>query len=130
MTQVPRTVQDIEDSVDNSGHLLNQHPAYNRLIHSEMAPQLGDQVQRARMVGRSVGLEGIVVGEYDDDPMLDSLWYNEELPDATTRGYSANIIAENMLTKVDSDGYSLALLEAIVKFPEGGNSGLTDDRLW
>jgi hypothetical protein len=46
--------------------------------------------------------------------MLDSIVYDVEFPDGTIREYSANLIAENMLTQVDSDGYSLTLMEGIV----------------
>ena len=37
-----------------------------------------------------------------------------EFPDGQVKEYAANIIAENMLTQVDSDGMSTTLMEAIV----------------
>ena len=37
-----------------------------------------------------------------------------EFPDGQVKEYAANIIAENMLTQVDSDGMSATLMEAIV----------------
>ena len=36
------------------------------------------------------------------------------IPDGQVKEYAANIIAENMLTQVDSDGMSTTLMEAIV----------------
>ena len=39
--------------------------------------------------------------------------YEVELVDGRIKEYGANIIAENMLTQVDSDGFSLALMEGI-----------------
>jgi hypothetical protein len=48
--------------------------------------------------------------------MLNSIVYDMEFPDGTVREYSANLIAENMLTQVDSDGYSLTLMEGIVDY--------------
>jgi hypothetical protein len=35
--EVARKVPDIEDSVDANGMLLNQLPAYDKIIHSEVA---------------------------------------------------------------------------------------------
>ena len=37
-----------------------------------------------------------------------------EFPDGQVKEYAANIIAENMLTQVDSDATSTTLMEAIV----------------
>ena len=36
--------------------------------------------------------------------------YVEEFPDGQVKEYAANIIAENMLTQVDSDGMSTTLM--------------------
>ena len=35
-----RIIPDIEDTVDKSGRCLNQQPAYDRLLHSEIQMQL------------------------------------------------------------------------------------------
>ena len=37
-----------------------------------------------------------------------------EFPDGQVKEYAVNIIAESMLTQVDSDGMSTTLMEAIV----------------
>ena len=42
--------------------------------------------------------------------------YDIKLPDGTVRGYSANIIAENILTQVDSDGFSFNKMEEIIEY--------------
>jgi hypothetical protein len=104
------------DTVDASGRLLDQQPAYERLINAEVHLQLGDTYQKARVTGRAIGPDGVVVGVYDDNPMLNSIVYDVEFPDGTIREYSANLIAENMLTQVDSDGYSLTLMKGIVDY--------------
>ena len=39
-----------------------------------------------------------------------------EFPDGTRRDYSANVIAENILTQVDSDGFSIAVMEGIIDY--------------
>ena len=40
--------------------------------------------------------------------------YDLEFPDGTIKEYSANIIAENMLTQVESDGFTLTMMEGII----------------
>ena len=42
--------------------------------------------------------------------------YEVELADGRIKEYGANIIAENMLTQVDSDGFSLMLMEGIIDY--------------
>ena len=45
---------------------------------------------------------------------LNSHTYEVEFSDGTVREYSANLIAENMLTQVDDEGYSTTLLSSII----------------
>ena len=64
---------------------------------------------------RTIGPDGQVTGTYDNNPYLNSIIYDVEFPDGQVKEYAANIIAENMLTQVDSDGMSATLMEAIVE---------------
>ena len=53
----------------------------------------------------------------DDSPSVDLIVYDVEFSDGTIREFdSANLIAENMLTQVDSDGYSLTLMKGIADY--------------
>jgi hypothetical protein len=111
-----RTVPEIEDTVDSRGHLLNQQPAYDKLINAEVQLQLGDDITSARVSKRATGSDGKTVGTYNDNPILNSIVYEVEFPDGQVKEYSANTIAENMLTQVDSDGFTLTLMEGIVDY--------------
>ena len=48
--------------------------------------------------------------------MLNSVVYEVEFPDGQVKEYSANTIAENMLTQVDSDGFTTTLMDGIVDY--------------
>eukprot|EP00957_Ditylum_brightwellii_P174369 13275884-Ditylum_brightwellii.AAC.1 len=48
--------------------------------------------------------------------MMNTMIYDVEFPDGQVREYAASIIAENMLTQVDSDGYTKTLVESIVDY--------------
>ena len=69
-----------------------------------------------KVIKRVFGPDGKVAGKYDDDPYLNSIMYEVKLADGRIKEYGANIIAENMLTQVDSDGFSLALMEGIIDY--------------
>ena len=55
-----------------------------------------------------------MTGTYHDNPFLNTVTYNVEFPNGQVKEYDTNIIAENMLTQVDLDGYSLSLMDSII----------------
>ena len=62
-----------------------------------------------------------MTGHYDDDPFLNSMIYEIEFPDGQVKEYAANVIAENMLTQVDSDGYSMMMMRGIINYQQDKN---------
>ena len=107
---------DIEDSVDSQGTLVNQSPAYDRLLNAEIIVQAEEGQVSGRVIKRVFVPDGKVAGKYDDNPYLNSIMYEVELADGRVKEYGVNIIAENMLTQVDSDGFSLSLMEGIIDY--------------
>jgi hypothetical protein len=125
-----RTVPEIEDTVDVRGHLLNQQPAYDKLINAEVQLQLGDDVTSATVKQRALGPDGTVVGTYDDNPIMNSIVYEVEFPDGQVKEYSANIIAESMLTQVDSEGFTLTLMEGIIDYRKDAATAVTREDMY
>ena len=107
---------DIEDTVDSQGKLMNQLPAYNCLLNAEILVQDEEGQLSGKVIKRAFGPYGKVTGKYDDNPYLNSIMYEVELVDGRIKEYGVNIIAENMLTQVDSDGFSLMLMEGIMNY--------------
>jgi len=58
----------------------------------------------------------MIMGSYDDNRFLNSMIYEVEFPDGQIKEYAANIIAKNILTQVDSDGYSITMMEGIIDY--------------
>ena len=111
-----KPIPDIEETVDAHGRPLNQLPAYDRLLNAEVQLQHVDWVTTGKVKRRALGPDGNMVGKYDNNPMLNSIMCEVEFADGTVKEYGANIITENMLPQVDSEGFSLALMEGIVDF--------------
>ena len=107
---------DIEDSVDSQGVLINQLPAYDRLLNAEIMVKAEEGHVSGKVTKRVLSPDGKVAGKYDDNPYLNSIIYKVELADGRIKKYGANIIAENMLSQVDSDGFSLSLMEGIIDY--------------
>ena len=120
-----RVIPDVEDTVDSTGRLINQQPLYDRLINAEVQLQLGDQMSHGVVRRRSIGPDGRSHGEYDDNPFLNSIIYEVEFPDGQVREYAANVIAENILTQVDSEGYSLTMMEGIVDYKKDPDTAVS-----
>ena len=110
----PRLIPEIEDVVDATGQLLCQQPVYDKIINSEVLLQQGDVVQSAKVTQRSIGPNGTTVGKYDDNPAVNSIIDDVEFPDGAVKEYSANVIAENMLSHVDSDGFTMTMMDGVI----------------
>ena len=57
--------------------------------------------------------DGMVSGKYNDNPFLNSITYEVEFSDGQVKEYLANLIAKNMLTQVNVNGYSLTLMDGL-----------------
>ena len=56
--------------------------------------------------------------------------YEIEFDDRKNKEYAANIIAENMLTQVDSDVFSTTLMEGIIEYRRDTDIALTRDNMY
>ena len=85
---------EVEDIVDSTGKLINQQPAYDQIINAEVQLQLGEEMVTGKVVQRTIGPDGQVVGTYDNNPFLNSIIYDVEFPDGQVKEYAANITAK------------------------------------
>ena len=110
----PWTIPDVPDPVDSTGRAIDQQPAYDKLIHVElMLPQNGEY-QPAKVVGRAKNELGVITGNYDENPIMNTIMYEVEFPDGQVKQYAANIIAENLLNQVDDEGYTITRIDCIL----------------
>ena len=101
---------------DNTNQLLDQHPAYDLLIHSEVLLPHRYKLQNANILRRSLDPTGRSVGCYHKNPILNTLVYDVEFLDGGVKEYSANVIAENLLSQVDDEGFSLIVFDGILEY--------------
>ena len=105
---------DHEDILDSTGRILEQQLAFDKIINAEVMIQNGDEMAMGKVARRSLDADGRMTGTYHDNPFLNTITYNVEFPNGQVKEYGTNIIAENMLTQVDSDGYSFSLMDSII----------------
>ena len=76
----------------------------------------------AKVLRRSIDSKGLIIGEFAENPILNSLVYDVEFPDGVVKQYAANVIAENVLSQVDSSGFHTQALESIAMHEQLGNA--------
>ena len=101
-----------DDPVDHEGKAIFSQPFYDILINAEVLLPQGEEMTNAKVIRRSEGEQG----QYDENPLLNTILYDVEFDDGTVKQYAANTIAMNMYDQVDRDGYSLTTFDCIVDF--------------
>ena len=100
--ETPRVIPDADDNV------------YDTYVNTELQLPNGDHMENARVVKRHKNHDGQYIGRRHDNPILDTRVYDVEFNDGSVKQYSANVIAENMFSQVDADGYHYLLLDVII----------------
>ena len=73
-------------------------------------------MKKVKVVGRSKDDDGNIIGKYDSNPMMNTMVYYVKFLDGSIHEYGANVIAENMYSQVDSEGFSHSILYGILDF--------------
>ena len=81
-----------------------------------------DSTAIAHVVRRAVDSNGKAIGQWNANPILNTLVYECEFDDGSIREYSANVIASNIYEEGNADGYSSSLLHTIVDHKASGEA--------
>ena len=88
---------------------------YDRILTAELQLPHNDKQMLARVKQRHKDSDGNVKGKAHPNPWLDTRVYDVEFEDGTIKQYSANIIAQNILSQVDEEGNSYQMLDEIME---------------
>ena len=83
-------------------------------VHIEIPSSDGEGKVLARVTGRKRDGDGNMIGTFNENPILNTAIYEVESPDGTIAEYTANIIAQNLYSQIDDDGYNYDLLFEII----------------
>ena len=84
--------------------------------------QHGDMLECRKVKGRSLAPDRSIISIYNNNLILNTLYYDVEFTDGQIREYTANIIAENMLTWVNDNGFESLYLDAIIDYAKDSNA--------
>ena len=93
---------------------MNQHSSYDHIVNSELQIQIDDEVSTGQVRRRALGPDSTTIGTYNKNPIFNLILYEFVFPYGQPKKYAANVIAKNMLSQVDSDGFITTLMESII----------------
>ena len=102
------------DAIDKNGKPINQQSLADIIINSEVLLPHEETQQMDKVIWRTINSNENIIGTFDENPVLKSLVYDIEFPDGAVKHYAANIIAENVLSKVESSGFYTQALDKVV----------------
>jgi hypothetical protein len=88
--------------------------AYDQYVGAELMVPHGDEMVPGKVIKRARGEDGNPIGRRNQNPILDTREYEVEMPDGTIAEYTANTIAENIYSQVDSEGRQYLMLSEII----------------
>jgi hypothetical protein len=102
--------------------------SYDEYLTAEvLLPNMGT-VTKAKIIGWKRDQDGNPIGKRNANPILDMREYEVEFQDGATDTFTANIIAENLYSQVDSEGNSFSILDEIVDHKSDRTALSKDDR--
>ena len=111
-----RNIPDIEDMVYAEGSLLNHMLAYDRILNYEVSLQIREETAIGKVIQHALVTDRTLAGTYYENPFLNTTIYEVEFPNGEVKEYAAKIIANNMLTQVDSYGFYLTMMKGIIDY--------------
>ena len=103
-------VSDIDNVIDD-----RNEDSYDGYINAELnLPDKDGTPRIGRVIKRVKGNDGKPIRPGHNNPLLDTSEYEVRLLDGSSERYSANLIAENMFSQVDTEGTRFKVLVEIV----------------
>ena len=93
------------DAIDKKVKPINQQCLADLIINAEDLITHEETQQMAKVLCRNIDSNGNVIGNFDENPVLNLLVYDVEFPDGAVKHYAANVIDENVLCQVDFSGF-------------------------
>ena len=78
--------------------------AIDMYLKAEVTLPIGGEMLSGTVLSRKRDVDGNLVGKANANPILDTRMYVVAFPDGREAEYSANVIAENMLSMCDAEG--------------------------
>ena len=82
----------------------------------------GGESARAVVKARVKDADGVPLGRFNPNPLLDTRQYEVEFEDGSMDTFTANMIADNIYSQVDDEGRALEIFADIVDHRSNGHA--------
>ena len=117
------------DPVDANGNLIYDKNIEDALIEAEVLLPNDKSSQMGRVKRRTTDGVGNHIGEYNSNPMLNTITYDVEFPDGKTDTFTANVIAQNLYSQIDDSGHHKRELDCILGYKQDSTAVRRSD-MW
>ena len=83
------------------------------MINAEVLLPHEETQHTAKVIFRTIDSNGKIIGNFDENPVLNLLVCDVEFLDGALKHYVENVIAENVLSQVESSGFYKQALDKI-----------------
>jgi hypothetical protein len=118
------------DFVDAAGKPMLQQSFTATLINIDVLLPKRESDALAKVVQHSVDSHGKVIGEFNENPLLNTILYKCKFEDGTRKEYTVNMIASIIFQESDADGYSSLFLYHIIDHKRSGNAISMEDKFF
>jgi hypothetical protein len=102
---VPTEPGDLEEpQIEEADSLAEE--AFDKYVTARVFLPQGDQKAFGTVIKRKRGADGNLIGKTDNNPIKDTSVYQVQFDTGEVEEYTANIIAENIYSQVDDDGFT------------------------
>ena len=98
------------------------------LIQAKLFLPHGEEFLADKVNRLTLDENGKVMGKHSDNPILNTLMYEVELPDGKICPYTANVVADNIYAQVDSEGIRTNINDAIINHFTNGHAVSKNDQ--
>jgi Reverse transcriptase (RNA-dependent DNA polymerase) len=103
------------------------HEAYDHYLNAEIIKARGDELHLGTVIGRVRDQNGIPLGRYHENPLLDTREYQVRYADGAMEQLTANIINESIMSQVDAAGRHHVIFKDIVDHRSDKTAVTLDD---
>ena len=91
--------------MDEKGTPLSPNSIAGTLINAKVLLPSEESDNLAKVIRLYFDVNGQVIGNHSEDTILNIFIYGVEFQDGIIKPYAANVIVQNIMIQVDSEGY-------------------------
>jgi hypothetical protein len=103
---------------------------YEQYLTAQVLLPQGDTYEKGTVIRRKCDNEGNLIGRSNTNPILDTRVFEVQFPDGHIAEYSTNVLAENLYSMVDDEGYETSIFKRIVDHRCDSSKALSKQEAW